>query len=244
MINKEEWRTKLDSLKQIVKEQPENGEAWLKLATFLHEECDSPEYEVKAYENARKYLPEEDLRMQLGAAYADAGHYDRGITLLEQYIKDNSCAEGYVFLSEAFRQAGRNEEAINAIKMAITIEPTFEEPYFVLGNLMKEEFPIIAIDNYRKATDIDNEYQAAWRELGALLIQDIQTLEEGIKALNHAISLKPDDGWAHMYLGIGYWKANRLDEADSEYRRAIEEFPDIPLFKEYYEDFCAFRDMQ
>lgn len=244
MLDNEEWQTKLDSLKRLVKEQPENGEAWFALATFFDEECDNPESKVKAYENAQKYLPDDDLRMQLGAAYADAGHYDRGIALLEQYVKDNPCAEGYVFLSIAFGQADRIEEAINAIKMAITIEPTFEEPYFVLGNLMKKKFPVIAIENYRKAIDIDHEYQAAWRELGAMLIHDIQTIEEGIEALNRAISLKPDDGWSHIFLAVGYWKAGRLKEAEHEYNRAIEEFPDMPLFKEYYEDFCALRDMQ
>ena len=239
MINNEDWQKSLNRLKQLVKEQPENGEAWFELATFFRDECDNPDYAVKAFENAKKYLPEQDLRLQLGSAYAKVGDFDRGIALLEQYVNEKPCAEGYVLLSLALKRANRIEAAKKTVEMAIHIEPTFEEPYLVLGQLVKETSLEMAINYFRKAIELDFEYQEAWRELGAALIHNSQTIEEGLKSLQRAISLKPDDGWAHMYLGIGYWKANRLDEADSEYRRAIEEFPDIPLFKEYYEDFCC-----
>jgi tetratricopeptide (TPR) repeat protein len=241
-MNDAEWQEQQGRFRRLREEQPENGEMWFEYARFLRDQCDNPDLTAKAFEKAQQYLPDQDLRLWLGSAYANAGEFDRGISLLQAYVQEKPCAHGYVFLSEALRQADRIEEAKKSLETAISIEPTFEEPYFLLGRLVKEDSRETALNYFRKAISIDPDYQLAWHELGATLIKEEDTLEEGIEALRRAISLNPEDGWSHECLAIAFRKAGKLEDADAEYKRAIEAYPDYSLFKEYYADFLAIRN--
>ncbi len=238
-MNDDEWRSKSEKLKKQVREQPEDGEAWFQLAEFFHRECDNPEYAVRAYEKAQQYLPQQDLRLKLGMAYATAGAIDRGIAILRAYVQEKPCSHGYVMLAEALRKADHPEEARRALEMAIRLEPTFEESHFLMGRLTRADSRETAIACYRQAVSLDPDYQLAWRDLGAVLADDPATSEDGVKALCRAIALNSEDGWAHLFLAICYWKTHRIKDADLEYRRAIRAFPGYPFCRKCHAQFLA-----
>jgi tetratricopeptide (TPR) repeat protein len=241
VISDSEWQRQSERFRRLREERPEDGKMWFDYACFLRDECANPHLALRAFEKAQEYLPDWDLRPQVGAAYADAGEFDRGIAMIQEQIDEKPSVEAYVFLSEALRQADRICEAKEALEKAISIEATFEEPYFLMGRLIKEDSREKAIDYFRKAISIDPDYQLAWHELGVALTKEEGTRLEGIEALRRAIALNPDNGWSHEYLAIAYEMVGDLDAAESEYQRAIEAFPDFQLFKDYYADFVAKR---
>jgi superkiller protein 3 len=129
-------------------------------------------------------------------------------------------------------------QAEAACREAIHIEPSFEEAHYLLGEALRfQSRNDEAIAAYRKAIELDEDYQAAWHGLGWVLTDNMDLLEEGIEALMRAVALRPDDGWPMIKLANTHWKAGRLAEADEWYRKAIAAFPKYEEFKRFYCDF-------
>ena len=236
-MNNDEWSATNLRLRSRIATEPDNGDAWYDYALFLRDHCSNPRLAVEAFENAKRLLPNADIRLNLGCAYADAGDFDRGIEILQACLTDKPTVHGYVLLADALSKAGRIDDGKDALSTAISLEPSFEEPYYLMGDLLRKESLERAIGYYRRAIALDPSYHLAWTQLGAALLHSPETVEEGIEALERATMLDADDGWSQMFLAIGCWKAGRVADADFHYRRAIQLFPDYPLFRQYYADF-------
>ena len=89
----------------------------------------------------------------------------------------------------------------------------------------------VAGDYFRQAVDIDPNYALAWSGLGGLLMPKYiasgsqQDLDEGVQALQRAMSLDPTMGEPYVFLAYMYGRQHRYDESIAAARRGIDHDP-------------------
>jgi tetratricopeptide (TPR) repeat protein len=166
----------------------------------------------------------------LGLLAIDSQNYGAA----EDYLKRACAVEEnpgtFTLLGVTLRNLERDLDAEEAYRSAIRIDPKYEEAYFNLGVLLRDDRPSEAQTLFRKALELDPDYASAHRELGWVLSRrgaDPET--EG--HLRRAIELEPDDAWAHIYLGSYHW-SDDVDSAMAEFHIARELKPDwaVPLW--------------
>jgi tetratricopeptide (TPR) repeat protein len=81
-----------------------------------------------------------------------------------------------------------------------------------LQNKEAKRFPD-AVENFRRAVDLRQNFPEAWNELGNSLRQSGQ-YSEALKAYERALQLRPNFPEALEYLGETYVKMGRPDEAE------------------------------
>jgi tetratricopeptide (TPR) repeat protein len=166
---------------------------------------------------------------QLGILAIDSRRYDAAETYLKRARAVEEAASGLTLLGVALRNTGKDLEAEEAYRRAIRIEAEYDEAYFNLGVLLRDDRPAEAQALFRKAIELDPNVASYHRELGYVLTNR-GSVVEAEEHLRKAIQLKRDDGWAHIYLGTCLWQDP--ESALREFRIAAELQPDwaVPLW--------------
>ncbi len=243
-LSETDWQAQVTDFRRLTREQPDNGDLWLRYAQFLERACDNPQLVVLAYENAQRLLPHIDCRPNLGSALVTAGRIDEGLAMLRAVVQVKATAPRYCSLGFALLQSNQFPAARVAFEKAILLEGTYEEAYYLLGEATRfdpELAPWIklkqAVAAYEAALRLDNNYQLAWQALGLILTKQHESLDSGITALKRAIELKPTDGWSLIFLAAAYWKRGDIALADRTYLEAISACPNTTIFEQSYNEF-------
>jgi len=133
-------------------------------------------------------------------------------------------------LGNLFHQSGRSEEAEQAFRCAIKLDPQDPDPRYGLGKLLQERLKRYdeAEQAYRSAIDLDPRFPHAWNNLGYLL-KDLRRFDEAEYAYRRALELDPR--LPHPWNGLGNLlreDLKRYEEAEQAYRRAIELNSQLP----------------
>ena len=112
---------------------------------------------------------------------------------------------GHLFwarIGEAYELAGRNDDAINAYKQAITLKPETASYYNNLGNLLGRTGKIDdARTAYTKCAELDPPNAAlAWRNFGISLYQ-AGRMQEAVEPLKKSLEIDPKSAQTHYLLG-------------------------------------------
>lgn len=97
--------------------------------------------------------------------------------------------------------------------------------------LFGKESAKIATEHFRGAVEIDPNYALAWAGLGSLLMPKYiasgssQDLDEGVTALQRAMTLDPSMGEPYVYLSYMYGRQHRHDDAIAAARTAVDRDP-------------------
>ena len=152
-------------------------------------------------------------------------------------MTESSISKAQEFLEKAYKlqMDGRYEEAISNYKMSIEFFPTAEAHTFLgwaysfLGDLDR------AIEECKRAIDVDSDYGNPYNDIGSYLIQQ-GNYEEAITWLEMALKSKRYDSphYAHLNLGRAYELKGLWFEALEEYKTAMKMAPDYELAKKLY----------
>jgi tetratricopeptide (TPR) repeat protein len=133
-------------------------------------------------------------------------------------------------LAEAWRAAGRLEEAIAAYRRASAMQPALAEAHNNLGFVLAARgHSAEAIAAYRRAIQCQPDYATAYANLGRAL-DDLGKLDEAIELLRRGVELHPTRPEFHYYLAGFLTKAGRSEEALTVLRRAVTLRSDDPEF--------------
>lgn len=95
------------------------------------------------------------------------------------------------------------------------------EAFYNLGNELQELGQLErAVDNYRRALEINPGYAEAHSNLGNVL-RDLGQLDEAVASYRRALELKPDYAEAHSNLGNALRDLGQLDDAVASYHQAL-----------------------
>lgn len=130
-------------------------------------------------------------------------------------------------LGELLRRVGQLEAAIVAHNTAVSLEPDSSENHFHLALAYNDKHQFkLAIQHYRIAISMDQNYDLAWNNLGTSL-ESIGDIPQAKNAYTMAIRLNPNHAEAQNNLGAIYSEEGQIDAARTHFEAAIAANPDF-----------------
>lgn len=148
--------------------------------------------------------------------------------LLSTRLKEPSSqdAQGYFNLGIAYRRLGRYDDAVTALKKAVSIPPAKDSFYLSLGETyMKQKKYHEAIPAFTEAVRINPSHGEAYYHLG-IAYQQEGCDKEAIAALEKVSPLQPNKADVYQSLGKSYQSVKRFQEALEAFQRSLELNPD------------------
>lgn len=132
-----------------------------------------------------------------------------------------------------FQMEGEFDTAIELYQQSILAFPTAEAHTFLAWTYSEQGKLDEAIDECKKAIQIDPEFGNAYNDIGSYLIEKSQH-KEAIPWLNQAIQAKRYDHphYAHCNLGHSYVGLEMYNKAREEYQAALKLEPDYKPARE------------
>jgi tetratricopeptide (TPR) repeat protein len=219
---------------------PEASHARLRWASLLRDEGRWKDA-IRVARELIKSRPRLHLAPRLiGDCYAELGR----LSMAERYFRRSLAIKQdpitWVLLSDVLGSVGREEESEECLRAALKIDPDYEEAHYNLGCVYKLEGKLtLAEKHLKKAIAIDRKYSLAYAELGHVFLKKGKA-KEALKVLKTSVRYGPDYGWSRLYLAIAFWTLRKLTDADEQYRKVIELWPDSSLSYTCYGDFLAY----
>ncbi len=165
------------------------------------------------------------LQFSLAMAYIRISRSDWARSVLQSLSAADPKAALYPYwLGRLNYDAHQYDAAIRDFLHAINLDPRMARAYDNLGLCYYyENKNDLAIENYRKAIDLDGDTAkpSPWPYLNlAVTLQFLGRFDEAESNLRKAILLDPNFAQAHFRLGITLEQTERLDAALQEFREA------------------------
>jgi tetratricopeptide (TPR) repeat protein len=136
----------------------------------------------------------------LGVVHQQRGDFDASITLIERAIALRSSAHYHCNLANALTGVGRFEEAVEACRRALALDPRLGMAQSNLGVALRAlGRPDPAIAAFRAAIAMQPDRWEAYSNLGVLLTEQGRR-EEAAQVLRAVLAFKPDYAEAHYNL--------------------------------------------
>ena len=128
-------------------------------------------------------------------------------------VSNSETLKGHKELGLALYEKGKNAEAIEEFKKAITDNPGDVPVYFALASAYSDEEMIReAIDAYKKVIELEPNHIEAHYNLGFILL-DEDSCEEGIAELKKVLEIDPTYEDVSYSLGDAYYDCKKIDDA-------------------------------
>lgn len=133
----------------------------------------------------------------------------------------NKTSEYWRNLGVTYGESGRYQEAIEAFKQAIQINPDYAEAYNGLGFAYSNSGRYQeAIEHIEQAIRIKPNYVKAHNNLGIAYAKSGKH-QEAIEAIKKAIRIEPGSAESHHNLGVAYASSGKYQEAIGAFKEAI-----------------------
>jgi len=226
------------------------------IATFAEARSRAPEdaniaaYLVEANLAAKRYdaalgvakaaLAEhpEDLRLTRLEAQAlqHSGKAGEAATLLESAVKahgDDPMA--YVALADLYSDANRGPDAVRVLQDAQQKFPGDTAVVFELGSVYDKQKKFGEAEAaFHQILDREPDNAAALNYLGYMLADRGERLDESVTYLKKAVQIDPENGSYLDSLGWAYFKADQLQLAEDNLRKAADQLKMNSVIQEHY----------
>ena len=182
----------------------------------------------------------DDLRLARLEAQAlrQNGKADQGIALLEDMAKahaDDPSAQ--VALARLYADADRGAQAVKVLQDAQGKFPADQSISFELGAVFDKlkRFADAEIA-FKQVIAREPDHAAALNYLGYMLAERGDRLDESVGYIKKALELEPENGSYLDSLGWAYFKADRLDLAEQNLKRAADQLASNSVIQDHYGD--------
>jgi len=215
-------------------------------------DLDAAEYHLdRALALNPRYL---DALILHGQVMVERGRLEEAVRSFQRALRVNDAyVEAYAGLAVAYRQAGRDREADEAVRQACQIEPGSARLYREVSRLLVRsalasalagalEAPEEAVGPALEALEPEDVLEAELREHEAavarhpdfpdvryrygVLLGSVGRHEEALEEFRAAVALNPTYVKALVKLGLTAWRLGRLEEASRALARAVEVEPE------------------
>ncbi len=188
---------------------------------------------------ARAERPD-DLRLARLEAQAlrQNGNADQGIALLESVVQSHADdPTAYVALAQLYADADRGAQAVKVLQDAQGRFPADQSIAFELGAVFdKQKRFADAEAAFKQVIARDPEHAAALNYLGYMLAERGDRLDESVGYIKKALELEPENGSYLDSLGWAYFKADKLDLAEQNLKRAADQLTTNSVIQDHYGD--------
>jgi len=138
-------------------------------------------------------------------------------------------AASHVDKAERFAKAGDLASAILEYRNAVNADPRNMDTRLKLVRLYEQrEMHSQAIEELQRAQDIDPENEAVRQEMAAIY-ERRGAPDKAAKVLTSQADQRPQDLKSRLAAGDYCWKHKKFEEAEEQYRRAVEIDPNNPV---------------
>jgi tetratricopeptide (TPR) repeat protein len=182
----------------------------------------------------------DDLRLiRLQAqALRHTGKPDQAVAVLEESVRKHADdPTAYLTLAQFYGDIDRGTEAIRVLEGARTKFPSDDTIAFELGatfDRLKRFADAEAA--FKRLIERDPQNAAALNYLGYMLAERGERLDESVGYVKKALELEPDNGSYLDSLGWAYFKADKLDLAEGNLRKAADQLTTNSVVQDHYGD--------
>ncbi len=183
--------------------------------------------------------PDDERLMRLEAqALRQDGKADQGIALLEDAVKAHADdPSAYVALAQLYSDADRGAQAVRVLQDAQAKFPADQSIPFELGAVLdKQKRFIDAEAAFKQVLAREPENAAALNYLGYMLAEHGDRLDESVGYIKRALEVEPENGSYLDSLGWAYFKADKLDLAEPNLKRAADQMTTNSVIQDHYGD--------
>jgi tetratricopeptide (TPR) repeat protein len=189
--------------------------------------------------------PDDQRIVQLEAqALRQDGKADQGIALLEGAVKAHADdPTAYVALAQLYSDADRGAQAVQVLHDAQAKFPADQSIAFELGAVLDKQKRFADAEvEFKNVLAREPENAAALNYLGYMLAERGDRLEESIGYITRALQLEPENGSYLDSLGWAYFKADKLDLAEPNLKRAADQMTTNSVVQDHYGDLLFKRE--
>ena len=164
------------------------------------------------------------------------GKADQGIALLEEALKNHSSEPlAYISLAEIYSESDRGAQAVRVLQDAQAKFPTVNAIAFELGTVFDKQKKFAEAESaFKQVLNRDPQNATALNYLGYMLAERGERLDESVDYLKKALQIEPENGSFLDSLGWAYFKADKLDLAEENLRRAADQLKTNSVVQEHY----------
>jgi tetratricopeptide (TPR) repeat protein len=177
------------------------------------------------------------IRLQ-ARALRFSGKTDQGIALLEESIKKHADdPSGYIALAQLYLEAERGAQAVRVLQDAQALFPNDTAIGFELGATFdKQKKYADAEAAFKQVLNREPDNAPVLNYLGYMLAERGERLDESVNYVKKALEIEPDNGSYLDSLGWAYYKADKLELAESNLRRAADQLKSNSVIQDHYGD--------
>ncbi len=160
-------------------------------------------------------------RLALAQVLLEEGDEQRALTLLERARKEGiTDIKLSAYLADAYRQAGRFDQAIEEINTVIEEFPSDEQYVFIRGRIYFDRGNYdTAREDFNKAYELNPRFHEAYFYVGRTSFED-GDYANAKRIFRHVLDYQPNQGEFHFYMGRTFEEEDNLTQALESYRRA------------------------
>jgi tetratricopeptide (TPR) repeat protein len=177
------------------------------------------------------------IRLQ-ARALRFSGKTEQGIALLEESIKKHADdPSGYIALAQLYSEAERGAQAVRVLQDAQALFPNDTTIGFELGATYdKQKKYADAEAAFKQVLNREPDNAPVLNYLGYMLAERGERLDESVNYVKKALEIEPDNGSYLDSLGWAYYKADKLELAESNLRRAADQLKSNSVIQDHYGD--------
>jgi len=190
-------------------------------------------------ENAVKAHPQDkDLKLLHADLLSESGKGAEAIERLQKMLEGSEDdAKIYSAMIQVYQ---RDKKFKDAEKTLLTAEKFFKNKegyHFMLGSMYERQKEYDKAEKtFKKVIELNPKHAAALNYLGYMLADRGIRLEESLDLIKKAVDLDPNNGAYLDSLGWAYFKLNRVDEAETYLKKALDRVRKDPTIHEHLGD--------
>ncbi|KAJ9651904.1 glucose repression mediator protein [Neophaeococcomyces mojaviensis] len=230
----EKFPEAMEYLKQVIKVEPTNGEAWGNLG-HCYLMMDNLQEAYSAYQQALYYLPdpkEPKLWYGIGILYDRYGSLEHAEEAFSQVMRMQpdfeKANEIYFRLGIIYKQQQKFANSLECFKYIVNDPPkplNEEDIWFQIGHVHEQQKDYESAKNaYRRVLDRDPKHAKVLQQLGWLHHQQsnsYQSQDQAIEYLEQSVSSDNQDAQSWYLLGRCYMAQQKFPKAYEAYQQAV-----------------------
>lgn len=149
-----------------------------------------------------------------GVMVAGQGADEKALPFLEEASQLNATDETLVAFSDALLRLGRSDQAVKALRQALTGNPLLARAHYALGKQFTQQADSNPALSMANAIAVDPAFSPPYEMLSQLSLRDGR-LQDAVSHACHSIRLDGSNPMSHFRLGVALTASGRHEEAEA-----------------------------
>lgn len=194
---------------------------------------------LAAAETALRAFPaDKDLKLLHADLLSESGKSAQALEILQEMLNNSEeDVKVYSAMVQVYQRDKKFKDAERTLNSAEKLFKNKESYHFMLGSMYERQKDYDRAEKtFKKVLELNPQHAASLNYLGYMLADRGVRLEESLEFIKKAVELDPNNGAYLDSLGWAYFKLNRIDDAETYLKKALERVRKDPTIHEHLGD--------